>query len=66
MPEISKAGKKELALALLLWKDFKCQGHIDIDFYKQMLELADYIGVREELDELIKEVLFPFEIKLRT
>ncbi len=60
--ELSKEGKEELALALLLWKDFKCQGKVDIDFYKQMLALADYIGVREELDELIKKVLVPFRI----
>ncbi|GAH46394.1 unnamed protein product [marine sediment metagenome] len=62
--ELSKDGKEELALALLLWKDFKCQGKVDIDFYKQMLALADYIGVREELDELIKKVLVPFRITM--
>lgn len=65
MPELSQDGKEELALALLLWKDFKCQGKVDIDFYKQMLSLADYIGVRKELEELIKKVLFPFEIKFK-
>ena len=62
--ELSKEGKEELALALLLWKDFKCQGKVDLDLYKQMLALSDYVGVREELDELIKKVLVPFRITM--
>jgi len=62
--ELSKEGKKELALALLLWKDFKCQGKVDIDFYKQMIQFADYLEVRQELEVLIREVLVPFRITL--
>ncbi len=62
--ELSSGGKKELALALLLWKDFKCQGKVDLEFYKQMLQLADYIGVKKELETLINEVLLPFRITL--
>lgn len=62
--ELSEDGKKELALALLLWKDFKCQGKLDIDLYKQMLSLADYIGVRKELDDLLKKVLWRFKITM--
>ncbi len=64
--ELSQAGKEELALALLLWKDFKCQGKVDIDFYKQMIQFADGLGVRTELETLIKKVLVPFEIRLVT
>ncbi len=62
--ELSKDGKEELALALLLWKDFKCQGKVDLEFYKQMLSFADHLGVRAELEELIKKVLVPFRITM--
>ena len=62
--ELSKDGKEELALALLLWKDFKCQGKVDLEFYKQMLLFADHLGVRAELGELIRKVLVPFKITM--
>ncbi len=38
---------------------------MDLDVFKQMYELADYIGCRQELDELNKKLLVPFEIKLK-
>jgi len=60
--ELSQDGKEELALALLLWKDFKCQGKFSIDFNIQMLKLADGLGVRKGLDELLHKVVFPFKI----
>lgn len=62
--EISEAGKKELALALMLWKSFKSDHKMDIDIFKQTLELADYIGVREEFDKLNKELIVPFNITM--
>ena len=62
MEELSKDGKEELALALLLWKDFKCQGKVDVEFYKQMIQFADGLGVRQELDELMHKVYAPFRI----
>lgn len=63
--ELSLGGKKELALALLLWKDFKCQGKLDVGFYKQMIQFADGLGVRKELEELIRKVVVPFDIRLK-
>lgn len=63
--ELAEGGRREVALALLLWKDFKCQGKMDIDIFKQMFELADYLEVRNELETLNREILFPFEIKLK-
>ncbi len=62
---LSKDGKEELALALLLWKDFKCQGKFDTEFYMQMVHLADTLGIRKELEDLVKKVLVPFEIRLK-
>lgn len=62
--DLSQDGKEELALALLLWKDFKCNGRFDVDFNLQMLGLADHVGVRPELEVLIKKCLFPFRITM--
>ncbi len=54
--ELSKRGREELALALILWKDFKTDGKFDIEATKQVLGLADSIGVRKEYDALISKV----------
>ena len=54
--ELSDKGKRELALALLLG--------VDLAVFKQMFELADYIGVRKELEQLNKELLIPFKITM--
>jgi hypothetical protein len=66
MPELTKDAKEELALALLLWKDFKIQDSAKdwFDFVKQMYFLADTIGVRTELDELVKKAKWPFKITM--
>jgi hypothetical protein len=61
---ISQAGKEEPALALLLWKDFKCQGKLDIQVTKQALELAKELGVEEEFDK-ISSMLPPMRIEPR-
>ncbi len=64
LEDLSKEGKQELALALLLWKDFKCQGEVDLVIYNQATDLADMLMVRTEFEELIKK-LPPLEIKPR-
>jgi hypothetical protein len=66
MAELTKAAKEELALALLLWKDFKSQDNKEawVEFITQMYFLADSIGVRPELDELIKKCKWPFKITM--
>lgn len=64
MGELSKAGKEELALALILWKDFKDQGKMDLEIMKQVISFADYLGVRKEFDELLGK-LPPLKIEER-
>ena len=54
--ELSKAGKEEVALALILLKDFKCDGRFDVDMVMNILKLAEYLGVKQEYDELITQV----------
>ena len=51
--ERTQAWKDEIAMALLLWKDFKADGRFDPTVVMTVLRLADDLGVREEYDELI-------------
>ena len=62
--ELSKAGKEELALAFVLWKDFKSQGKMDIKIMKQAVSFADRFGVRKEFEELLSK-LPPLKIEAR-
>ncbi len=67
MPEItglSREGRIELALALILWKDFKSGGRFDVELIKQVLKFADYLGVRAEYDAMLSQIP-PMEIKPR-
>ena len=63
LEQLTDDGRQELALALLLWKDFKCQGKTDLKIYQQTLELAEMLGVKKELEELIRK-LPPIKITL--
>lgn len=56
LDDLSDDGKQELALALVLWKDFKTQGKMDLEIFKQAIALSDMLGVRKEFDELIKKL----------
>jgi hypothetical protein len=51
--ELSEAGKEELALALLLLKDFKSQGKMDLEVSLMIIGLADHLGVRAQFDKLM-------------
>lgn len=64
LDDLSDGGRRELALALLLWKDFKADGKFDPDLVLQMYELADVLGVRTQLEQLARELLVPFKITL--
>lgn len=56
MRKITQAGKEELALALILWKDFKSQGKFDPGITLTAIELADCIGVKPEFEKLLSIV----------
>ena len=62
--ERTKAWKEEVALAILLWKDFKCEGKFDAEVIITMYALAADLGVKEELDALIPK-LPPMKIEPR-
>jgi hypothetical protein len=53
---LSKAGREDLALALILLKDFKTGGRFDVDQIKGITELAEHLGVLKEYDDIISKV----------
>ena len=57
-------GRKELALALLLLRDFKDGGKFNVEASLQTLLMADHFGVRKEYDNLLTG-LPPFKITER-
>jgi hypothetical protein len=63
--ELNESGREQLALALILLKDFKCQGRFDnIEVSLMVIELARYIGVYKEFDKLLTK-LPPFKIEVK-
>ncbi len=60
--KLTQAGKEELALAILLWKDFKSQGKMDVEIMKQALEFAKNLKIEKEFHALHSQ-LPPMEIK---
>ena len=53
---LSKDAKEQVALALILLKDFKCQGKFDIEIAKTIIELAQHLEVYEEYNDLLSKV----------
>jgi len=53
---LSEDGKDQLALALILLKDFKSESKFDPDLVKMIYDLADHIGVRSNLDKLFAKI----------
>ncbi len=52
---MTKEGKQELALALLLWRDFKAD-NFDMTVVRQMYEMAEELGISRELGEMMPKV----------
>lgn len=50
--QLSDDGKEEFALALILLKDFKSQGHFDAGVSVQIIKMAEYLGIRDVMDKL--------------
>lgn len=54
MPQkLNAAGREQIALALILLKDFKCEGRFDIEISRSILELSEYLEVRDEFNKLL-------------
>ena len=52
--ELSEEGKEEIALALILWRDFKEKEGGKVA--KQMFQLAKHLDVQKELMQLLATV----------
>lgn len=50
--KLSEAGREQVAIALILLKDWKSDGKVDIEVMKMVLDLADALGVKEEFDRI--------------
>lgn len=53
MKQLNEDGKNQVAVALILLKDWKCKGKFDVDITIMILGLADHLGVRTEYDKLM-------------
>jgi len=55
--QLTSGAKEDLALALILLKDFKSQDKPpNMEHTLQMLEMVDYLGVKKEWDMLIPKI----------
>lgn len=64
--KLSQAGKEELALALVLWKDFKADGKMDIDVMKQVVKFSQFLGIEKEFNEMLSKVPpLKFEVRYK-
>lgn len=67
LTDLSEAGREELALALILWRDFKTTGRpgrMDVEVIKQMCEFAEMLGVTDDLHRMMPKVS-PMKITAR-
>jgi hypothetical protein len=54
--QLSDKDKQDLAFALILLKDFKTDGVnnvYEMDIYKEVVGLAEKIGIKKELDDVL-------------
>jgi hypothetical protein len=54
--QLTQDGKEEFALAILLWKDFKSEGKMDLDIFQYALKMCEYIGCKEEFEKLMSKL----------
>jgi hypothetical protein len=53
---LSEAGKEEVALALILLKDFKAQGRFEPAVLIPIIDLAKYLDVYPQFERLLSHV----------
>jgi hypothetical protein len=56
LENLSVEGKEELALALILWKDFKTEGKADPELVHQMFQLAAMLDIIEQVNFLMPKI----------
>jgi len=53
-----------LAVALVLWKDFKSGGRMDVDVMRTALQFAENLGVTDEFNAALS-TLPPMRVEVR-
>ena len=53
---LSEIDREEIAVMIMLWKDFKSHGTVNAGIYTQALKFSDIFGVREEFDKLLSKM----------
>ena len=61
---LTPAGKEELAIALILWKDWKSGKKMDLAFSMQAINYAEMLGIRQEYDKMLSQIP-PMKIEQR-
>ena len=54
--ELSPEAKEDIAFSMILLKDFKSQGKMDVGVSTYVIKLVDHLGVREEFDKLLAKI----------
>jgi len=55
-PRLSEMGREQVAIGLLLLKDWKCEGKFDTDITLMVLALANELGIRKEYDSMQSQI----------
>jgi hypothetical protein len=62
--ELNESGKEQVALALILLKDYKTEGKMDLEITKMVIELAQHLEVLDQYNKLLP-IIPPMNIKPR-
>lgn len=56
LANLSEAGKDELAVALILWKDFKSDGKMNLDVTRQFYEFSVMLGIEKNAGKMMAKL----------
>lgn len=62
--QLTDEGKEELAIALLLWRDYKCHGSFDVQIIKQAIMFAKMLDIEKQYNKVMA-ILPPMKITVR-
>ena len=62
--ELNESGKEQVALALILLKDYKTEGKMDLEITKMVIELAQHLEVLDQYNKLLP-IIPPMKIEPR-
>ena len=54
--KLTEAGREDLAIALILLKDWKSEGRFDLELSRQTLRFARILGIGDEYVDMMSKV----------